>query len=361
MPEYRGKTKTVLSGKTGNKQGEESMATISVCMIVKNEERVLARCLDSLQGLWEELIIVDTGSTDRTKEIAQRYTDQIYDFSWTGSFSDARNFSFSKATCDYIYAADADEELDEENRRRFLLLKEAMLPEIEIVQMQYGNQLSQNSIYNYDMEYRPKLYKRLREFIWQEPIHEAVRLSPVVYDSDIVIWHKPQGEHGKRDLEAFEAMIAQGEVLSSRLRDIYLRELYFTKDLLHLQKAGKYLENLIGEENLDSDTLQRALTLRILLAQKEGKEKDILKYSLKAVMGEGCSELCLELGRYFLEKEDYEEAAVWFYHGAFQAEPLLSLKAGKKEPLSLLTECYKKLGLDEMAEETLSLLKELKE
>lgn len=334
------------------------MATISVCMIVKNEERVLARCLDSLQGLWEELIIVDTGSTDRTKEIAQRYTDQIYDFSWTGSFSDARNFSFSKATCDYIYAADADEELDEENRRRFLLLKEAMLPEIEIVQMLYGNQLSQNSIYNYDMEYRPKLYKRLREFIWQEPIHEAVRLSPLVYDSDVIIWHKPQGEHGSRDLETFEAMIAKEEILSSRLRDIYLRELYFTKDLFHLQKARDYLESLLREENLDSDTFQRVLTVLILLAKKEGKEAEILKYSLKAVMGEGCSELCLELGTYFLEREDYEEAAVWFYHGAFKAEPLLSLQAGKKEPLSFLRECYEKLGMEDRVEEMVSAIKE---
>ena len=53
------------------------MATISICMIVKNEEKVLARCLDSLKGLWEELIIVDTGSTDATKEIAKKYTDKV--------------------------------------------------------------------------------------------------------------------------------------------------------------------------------------------------------------------------------------------------------------------------------------------
>ena len=59
------------------KVGEKEMATISVCMIVKNEEKVLARCLDSLSGLWEELIIVDTGSTDLTKEIAKKYTDKV--------------------------------------------------------------------------------------------------------------------------------------------------------------------------------------------------------------------------------------------------------------------------------------------
>ena len=74
------------------------MITISLCMIVKNEEKVLARCLDSLEGLMDEIIIVDTGSTDRTKEIAAGYTDKIYDFEWVDDFSAARNFSFSKAT-----------------------------------------------------------------------------------------------------------------------------------------------------------------------------------------------------------------------------------------------------------------------
>ena len=71
------------------------MITISLCMIVKNEEAVLARCLDSIAGLMDEIIIVDTGSHDRTKEIAAKYTKNIYDFTWTGNFSDARNFSFS--------------------------------------------------------------------------------------------------------------------------------------------------------------------------------------------------------------------------------------------------------------------------
>ena len=237
------------------------MATISVCMIVKNEEKVLARCLDSLAGLWEELIIVDTGSSDATKDIAKKYTDRVYDFAWTGNFSDARNFSFSKAGCDYIYSADADEVLDEENREKFFLLKEALTAdsEIEIVQMYYGNQLSQNSIYNFDKEYRPKLYKRLRKFMWQEPIHEAVRLEPVVFDSDIVIWHKPHGQHGDRDLAYFEKMMEQGEVLSERIQDIYLRELYFIGELHNLKKGHDYLAKISESENPESDLFQKAI------------------------------------------------------------------------------------------------------
>ena len=99
------------------------MATISLCMIVKNESAVLARCLDSIADLMDEIIIVDTGSTDNTKEIAAQYTSRIYDFKWTSDFSAARNFSFSKATMEYIYTADADEILDDANRERFLRLE----------------------------------------------------------------------------------------------------------------------------------------------------------------------------------------------------------------------------------------------
>ena len=128
------------------------MITISACMIVKNEEKVLARCLDSLKGIWDELIIVDTGSTDGTNEIAACYTDKIYDFKWIDDFSAARNFAIEKASCDYIYVPDADEILDDDNREKFMTLKENLLPEIEIVEMRYVNQLENGTVYNFDKE-----------------------------------------------------------------------------------------------------------------------------------------------------------------------------------------------------------------
>ena len=100
------------------------MISISLCMIVKNEEKLLKRCLDSYRPVCDEIVIVDTGSTDRTKEIAAGYTDLIYDYPWDNDFAAARNFAFSKANCDYIFSADADEVLDEENRTTpFIILK----------------------------------------------------------------------------------------------------------------------------------------------------------------------------------------------------------------------------------------------
>ena len=89
------------------------MVTISLCMIVKNEEKVLGRCLVSAKDIADEIIIVDTGSTDRTKEIARRYGAKIFDQKWQDDFSLARNFSFSKATMDYCMWLDADDVIRE--------------------------------------------------------------------------------------------------------------------------------------------------------------------------------------------------------------------------------------------------------
>ncbi|CAM2934718.1 glycosyltransferase family 2 protein [Paenibacillus sediminis] len=82
---------------------------ISLCMIVKNEEKVLARCLESVSTLVDEIVIVDTGSTDRTKEIAMYHTDKVYDFKWSNDFSAARNESLKHATGKWILVLDADE------------------------------------------------------------------------------------------------------------------------------------------------------------------------------------------------------------------------------------------------------------
>ncbi|MGG3453234.1 tetratricopeptide repeat-containing glycosyltransferase family 2 protein [Paenibacillus rhizolycopersici] len=82
---------------------------ISLCMIVKDEEKVISRCLDSVQGLVDEIIIIDTGSADNTKTIAQQYTNHVYDFEWNNDFSTARNESLRYATGKWILVLDADE------------------------------------------------------------------------------------------------------------------------------------------------------------------------------------------------------------------------------------------------------------
>jgi len=87
------------------------MIPISVCIIGKNEEKNIERCLAPLMPYGFEIIYVDTGSTDRTRELAAKYTNHIYDFEWIGDFSAARNFSLSKSSHNYVLVLDCDEYL----------------------------------------------------------------------------------------------------------------------------------------------------------------------------------------------------------------------------------------------------------
>ncbi len=305
---------------------------ISCCMIVKNEEKLLARCLDSIADLMDEIIIVDTGSDDRTKEIAARYTDQIYDFQWVDDFSAARNFAFSKATKDYIYSADADEVLDEENRIRYRDLKQALLPEIDIVQMKYGNQLDNGTAYNFDEELRPKLFKRLRSFIWTEPVHEMVRLEPIVFDSDIVIQHRPESNHCKRDFAVFQKQIGKGLRLSKRLHHMYAMELYISGDDEDFLQAEKFFSETALDPERSIDEVKEAACIVCHAARLRDDSHTLLKMSLKDLLTEGSAEMCWELGEYFLSKGDRDEAAMWYYNALHETTSILNIHTSTDWP-----------------------------
>lgn len=337
------------------------MITISLCMIVKNEEKVLARCLDSIADIMDEIIIVDTGSTDRTKEIAAQFTDKIYDFEWVNDFSAARNFAFSKAEMEYIYSADADEVLDEENREAFRKLKETLLPQIDIVQMYYANQLSFGTIYNYDKELRPKLFKRLRTFIWAEPIHEQVILEPVIYDSDVVIMHMPESSHKDRDLASFERIVSKGARLSKRLHNIYAKELFVSGDDHDFLAAEAFFEASCLDTDRSLDEIKEAACVVARAARIRKDTAKFFKYALKVVACDGCAEICCELGQYFMEHNELDEAIIWYYNGAYETESILNIHSGGDIPLSGLAECYRLAGNNEQADEYEKLASEWKQ
>ena len=335
------------------------MIRISLCMIVKNEEQVLKRCLDSIVDLMDEVIIVDTGSTDKTKEIAAQYTDMIYDFKWIDDFSAARNFAFSKATCEYIYTADADEVVSDENREKFLILKKNLLPEIDIVQMLYGNQLAFESVYNFDEELRPKLFKRKREFIWEGSIHEAVRLEPIIYDSDIVITHLPQSSHVKRDLNNFAKQIAKGVYLPKRLHNMYARELMMAGDKEDFEAALPFFEQSAADVERSADEVKEACCVAAKGARLIGDVVKFFKYTTKVIASEGCSEVCCELGIFYEDLKDYDEAVIWYYNAAYETEPILCLSSKTKDALVGLARCYDALDMPMQALEYRKAMEEM--
>lgn len=161
-------------------------------MIVKNEEMHIARCLDSVAGLVEEIVIVDTGSTDRTVEIVSQYTQKVYSYQWKDDFSDARNYSFSKATMDYCMWMDADDILEETEKDKFLQLKQSLPSDIDIVMMKYNTSFDEagNPSFSY---FRERWIRNCAEYRWIGAVHEVIPPRGRILHSDIAVCHKKIG------------------------------------------------------------------------------------------------------------------------------------------------------------------------
>lgn len=317
--------------------------TVSLCMIVKNEEKVLERCLKSVADLCDEIVIVDTGSTDSTKSIAAKYTSHVYDFEWCDDFSAARNFAFSKCSCDYIYSADADEYLDEDNRIQFKNLISVLDPAVEIVQMHYYEP-GISDVLNSKSEYRPKLFKRLRAFRWIDPVHETVAADPLVFDSDVVITHEPAELHTSRDFSIFEKTYHRDGCLSKRLYAMYARELYKNGTPSEIKRGADIFRDVLSGGELDCDLLSMLLAVMAKDARLSKNAPGMLLYTSRLLaVDDPCAEVCFELGEFFYENGEYNDAALW-YLNASQQSPLMDVHAGGDAALRGLGRSYAHLS-----------------
>ncbi len=167
------------------------LATISLCMIVKNEEECLPRCLDSVKDLVDEIIIVDTGSTDKTVEIAKSYGAKVYYSKWCNDFSAARNETLKYPTKDWIFSIDADEYIDEENKEK--LIKLLQNPTHQAYFINIKSILSEDATY-YSVNALERLYKNLPGICYTGKIHNQIapslkKLGIRTKRTDIFIYH----------------------------------------------------------------------------------------------------------------------------------------------------------------------------
>lgn len=286
------------------------MVSISLCMIVKNEEEVLERCLDSAAGLADEIVIVDTGSTDHTKEIAARYTDKIFDFPWRDDFAAARNESFARASMDYCMWLDADDVLLDEDRAAFLKLKESLDPAVSVVMAPYhtGFDGSGRVTFSY---YRERLIKNRAGMRWEGAVHEAITPAGRVHYADFAVTHrKARPSDPDRNLRIYEAQLEAGKILEPRQQFYYGRELYYhqrwEEALAVFEKflaGGRgWLENCI-------DACCHCAYCREKLGQPEAALAALFR---TFAYDRPRAEVCCELGRWFFERERYSQAAYWY-------------------------------------------------
>jgi glycosyltransferase involved in cell wall biosynthesis len=279
-------------------------------MIVKNEEKVLKRCLESVKKIVDEIIIIDTGSTDKTKDIAHSYTDNVYDFKWIDDFSKARNYSFSKATKDYILWLDADDIILDEDISKFIELKNTLNKTIDIVMMKYNVGFDENGNVNFSY-YRERLLKREKNYKWESPIHEAITPIGNIEYSDICITHKKEEKtYSTRNLEIFEKLLDNKIPLDARQLYYYARELMYNSKY---EKAISYFNIFLNNKDAWIENKINACLDLSNCYKEMGKDELSLSSLFRSFEYDTPrAEICTNIGIFFMQKMRYKEAIYWF-------------------------------------------------
>jgi len=192
-------------------------ANVSLTMIVRNEEKNLRDCIAPIAHLFSEIIVVDTGSTDRTKALARELGAQVHDFPWCDNFAAARNEAIRHATGDWIFWMDADDRMDAENVERLAQLLSTLGKQNEAYMMGCIS-LAVNSTEAANVIPHCRLFRRHPEVVWKRRVHEQIApsleaLGHVLVQSDVRIEH-----HGYQDI---------GQIRKKTNRDLRLLRLEY--------------------------------------------------------------------------------------------------------------------------------------
>ena len=322
------------------------MKNLSICMIVKNEENVIDRCLSSASKIADEIIVVDTGSSDKTIEIARKFTNHIYSFNWCDDFSAARNFAFEKATGEYLMWIDADDVISKTDIKKILKLKENLTADTYMLKYQIAFDENGKPTFEY---FRERIVKNTVQAKFKGFVHEAITpFGQIVYE-DIAIQHrKPKDNHDKkRNLKIYNRHIKNGEKLTARETFYYARELYFngyiksTIKVLkrYLNMEGKFLPNLIDAYVLLSDCF---LFFNDFMNAK--------KYLIKSfeILPPNAM-ICCKLARLYVNEKQYEYAIFWYKTALLSDKNLQSGAFVENDyydflPYIQLSFCYYQIG-----------------
>lgn len=283
------------------------MATLSVCMIAKNEAEVIGRCLDCVKSFADEIVVVDTGSSDNTKEIASRYTDKVYDFEWINDFAAARNFSFSKATKDYVMWLDCDDVIDEANQMAIRNFK-GSLPTFDC------------DAFMAHYCYAPGRSITVTRIIkrgscqWEGFVHEYLASKSNRIPLDFTITHrKPSSSYVRdngRNLKIFKLKLK--EKVKFKTRDIlyYAKELYWNG---HYSTALRWFDKFFKQKDAWVEDCIDAARMKGDILEKAGRLDEEVEFLSQSIVKYGMNKgLLYKCGLSLYTAKKYSEAAMYF-------------------------------------------------
>ena len=299
------------------------MATISTCIIVKNEKDKIRNCLESVLLFSDEIIVYDTGSDDGTQDICREYNKvKVIQGEWHDDFAWARNQSFKYATCDYIFWIDADDTINEKSQNWLLkfknekILNGCSLEDAEMVRMPYYYDNNKRLL-----QFRSELLKRSKNPYWKYKIHEAV-----IFD-DI---HQERLFTVTTDLFYIQHNIDTNHALKSNLRNIkFYENMELNYELMDGREYFQYGKELLGTKMYGKakDMFEKSLTkkigqMEILQAYKflsfiyslESNYKEALKYLYCAacMFDKPRADVCCDIATIYKIFNNWEMVSWWY-------------------------------------------------
>ncbi len=299
------------------------MITVSVALIAKDEEAVIRRCLSGVRCFADEIIVVDTGSKDRTAEISREMGAQLYDFPWQDDFAAARNFSFSKATMEYIFWLDADDVIDEENQNKLSELKAQLTSDVDVVMMRY--EMAHASGEAPLVFERERLLRRDRHFHWQGRVHESIEISGKILHSDVTICHRKEVVNDPhRNLRIFETMQKQHETFTPRDVYYHARELFWHE---RYEEAIHRYKQFLNTDGWVEDQVQACYDLGVCYLKCQQRTQALHAYLHSFAYALPTSRICNAIGFWLIDEQRYAQAVYWYeqalrshHRGGFENE-----------------------------------------
>jgi hypothetical protein len=278
---------------------------LSFCMIVKNEEAYLPHCLQSVKGVVDEIIVVDTGSSDSTKEIAQSYGAQVVDFRWCDDFAAARNFGLERSHGQFVLFLDADEELDSAAAAQLrAFLQDTQAEGIYLIVRSYS---APDSLAPYYDSQQVRLFRNRPAYRFQNAIHEMIYPAIAAQGGQFVksSWIIHHYGYLKQVVQATESRIERDRRILESMVLRHPDSLYAKAKLgfiYTIEKKYPQAFNLLTEvvQQVDANTVEADFVQSLFV---------------------GLAETALYLGNYDVAKKSAQ--AGW----AMNAEPLLTRSA----------------------------------
>jgi glycosyltransferase involved in cell wall biosynthesis len=290
--------------------------TVAAALIVKNEEAMLGRCLESIAGHVDEIVIVDTGSTDATKEIASRFTDRIFDFEWVKDFAAARQHAFGQATSDWVFWIDADDVVKGADSIR--RVTEQAAPSLGLIYWKYV--IAWDPYGNVTCEYWRERCARGGKGRWAGRIHETLMAEGgTLYSDHVIIEHHPEpGEDNLvRNVEIMELALKE-EGNQARLL-FYLGRDYSTMG--ETDKAIDAFQRYVPLATWDDERYQAFIFLADLFLRKESWNEAIDANLVALKVQSSWPDAYFGLAKTYYFVKDWPRAVHWSELGEMMAEP----------------------------------------